>query len=106
MEASIALEGLSSLSGITAGRSAAITPLQINMTKAIPVEVQLHGYGNEHHGDRKQYRHKIPKKVRDFCDRWEREVLTPWFADQKARATQTKPGKLKKRSHEPAARTA
>lgn len=80
--------------------------LQINMTKAIPVEIQLHGYGNEHHGDRKQYRHKIPQKVRDFCDRWEREILTPWFADQKAKVTQTKPSKLKKVSHEPATRTA
>lgn len=58
--------------------------LQINMTKRIPQEIQLHGYGNEHHGDRKQYRHKIPQKVRDFCDRWEREVLMPWFAGRKA----------------------
>ena len=62
--------------------------LQINMNKAIPVEVQLHGYGNERHGDRKQYRHKIPQKVRDFCDRWEREVLMPWFAEQKAKTAQ------------------
>lgn len=58
--------------------------LQINMRKAIPQEIQLHGYGNEHHGPHKQYRHKIPQKVRDFCDRWEREVLMPWFAKRKA----------------------
>lgn len=75
--------------------------LQINMTKAIPVEIQLHGYGNDRHGDRKQYRHSIPKKVRDFCDRWKRDVLLPWFADQKAREIQEKPGKLKKVSHAP-----
>ena len=70
--------------------------LQINMTKRIPQEIQLHGYGNEHHGDRKQYRHKIPQKVRDFCDRWEREVLMPWFADRKAQAAGEKPGKLRR----------
>ena len=69
--------------------------LQIDMTKAIPVEIQLHGYGNERHGDRKQHRHKIPQKVRDFCDRWEREVLMPWFADQKAATTVKKSGKLR-----------
>ena len=80
--------------------------LQINMTKAIPQEIQLHGYGNERHGERKQYPHRIPQKVRDFCDRWEREVLTPWFADEKARAAQTKPSKLKEGRHEPAAHTA
>ncbi len=43
-----------------------------------PKEIQLHGYGNERHGDKKQYRHKIPKKVREFCNRWEREVLAPY----------------------------
>ena len=69
--------------------------LQINMNKAIPVEVQLHGYGNEHHGDHKQYRHKIPQKVRDFCDRWEREVLMPWFADRRAGTNMKKSGKRK-----------
>ena len=71
--------------------------LQIDMTKEIPKEIQLHGYGNERHGDRKQYSHKIPQKVRDFCDRWEREVLTPWFADRKAQAVEKKPKKLKAR---------
>lgn len=69
--------------------------LQINMNKVIPVEVQLHGYGNEHHGDHKQYRHKIPQKVRDFCDRWEREVLMPWFADRRAGTNMKKSGKRK-----------
>ncbi len=63
--------------------------LQINMTGKIPKEIQLHGYGNERHGDRKQYTHRIPKKVRDFCDRWEREVLTPWFADHKSKQKKT-----------------
>lgn len=56
--------------------------LNIDLTLPRPKEIQLHGYGNEHHGERKQYYHKIPKKVRDFCDRWEREVLTPWFMEE------------------------
>lgn len=44
-----------------------------------PTRRQLHGYGNEHHGDKKQYTHKIPQKVLDFCARWEKEVLMPWY---------------------------
>lgn len=59
--------------------------LNIDLTMERPREIQLHGYGNEHHGDRKQYCHNIPKKVRDFCDKWEREVLTPWFMEEQRR---------------------
>lgn len=55
--------------------------LDIDMTDR-PHRVQLHGYGNERHGINKQYRHTIPKKVLDFCDRWEREVLMPWYRDK------------------------
>lgn len=55
--------------------------LDINMTDR-PHRVQLHGYGNERHGVNKEHRHRIPKKVLDFCDRWEREVLMPWYRDQ------------------------
>lgn len=51
--------------------------LDINMQTG--KEVQLHGYGNEHHGKNKEHRHSIPQKVRDFCDRWEREILTPYI---------------------------
>lgn len=47
-----------------------------------PKENQLHGYGNERHGRNKQYTHTIPKKVRQFCDRWENEVLLTWYAEQ------------------------
>lgn len=47
-----------------------------------PKERQLHGYGNERHGKNKQYTHRIPQKVRDFCDRWENEVLLTWYAEQ------------------------
>lgn len=54
--------------------------LQINMTGNAPKEIQLHGYGNERHGVNKEYTHTIPRKVREFCDRWERDVLQPWFA--------------------------
>lgn len=56
--------------------------LNIDMTQGKPKEIQLHGYGNEHHGQKKEYRHKIPKKVRDFVDRWEKEVLLPWWLAQ------------------------
>lgn len=55
--------------------------LAINMTEK-PRETQLHGYGNERHGDKKQYTHTIPQKVRDFCDRWENEILLPWYVEQ------------------------
>lgn len=55
--------------------------LSINM-KGKPYRCQLHGYGNERHGTHKQYTHTIPKKVRDFCDRWEKEVLLEWYAQQ------------------------
>ena len=59
--------------------------LDINMLDR-PYRNQLHGYGNERHGIHKQYSHKIPKKVLDFCDRWEREVLMPWYWDKQKQA--------------------
>lgn len=46
-------------------------------------EVQLHGYGNERHGTNKQYVHTIPKKVRAFVDRWKKEVMLPWYMEQR-----------------------
>lgn len=64
--------------------------LAINMTE-MPTESQLHGYGNERHGDKKQYTHKIPHKVRDFCDRWEKEVLLTWYAEQQKMKKEEKP---------------
>ena len=63
--------------------------LNIDLTGKLPREIQLHGYGNERHGPRKEHKHQIPRKVRDFCDRWQREVLLPWFAVR--RDKQTKP---------------
>jgi len=59
--------------------------LAVNM-RGIPKRVQLHGYGNERHGRNKEYRHKIPQKVLDFCDRWEREVLMPWYRNKQKQA--------------------
>ena len=56
--------------------------LNIDMTGNCPREIQLHGYGNERHGEHKEHKHTIPKKVRAFCDRWEREVLTPWWRER------------------------
>lgn len=56
----------------------------------IPRRIQLHGYGNERHGANKQYRHHIPRKVLDFVDRWEREILRPWWVRQKKRTNKEK----------------
>lgn len=53
--------------------------LSIDMTGKDPRRVQLHGYGNERHGDRKQYKHRIPQKVLDFCSQWESDILAPWW---------------------------
>lgn len=55
--------------------------LSMNM-KNEPKRVQLHGYGNERHGAHKQYVHKIPQKVLDFCARWESEIVKPWHKEQ------------------------
>lgn len=56
--------------------------LDIDMTD-LPEEKQLHGYGNERHGLNKEYHHKIPQRVRDFCNRWKQEILMPWYVKQK-----------------------
>lgn len=53
--------------------------LNISFRGDTPREIQLHGYGNERHGDYKQYAHSIPKEVRSFVDRWKNEVLAPWW---------------------------
>lgn len=53
----------------------------LNISMGIePSEIQLHGYGNETHRDKKGslHHHSIPAKVRAFCDRWEQEILTPF----------------------------
>ena len=56
-------------------------------------EVQLHGYGNEFaHGKHLS----IPKRVRDFVDRWEREVLTPVF--RKVRAAEKRGENARKKA--------
>lgn len=64
--------------------------LNENLKGDKPRRIQLHGYGNEHHGEHKQHSHKIPQKVLDFCDRWEKEILVPWFAKQKAATAKKK----------------
>lgn len=63
--------------------------LDINMQKQ-GEEVQLHGYGNERHGPNKEYTHKIPAKVRAFCDRWKNEVLRPYIQAQAKREQEAK----------------
>jgi len=76
--------------------------LNIKMTGTMPERIQLHGYGNEHHGDCKQYKHSIPREVLEFCDRWEREVLIPWWNEKRrVEAVKAEPGgKRKKRKKE------
>lgn len=49
--------------------------LDINMTGAVPKEVQLHGYRND-------FCCKIPDKVRKFVERWKTEILLPTVAKQ------------------------
>lgn len=61
--------------------------LDIRMDTDVPREVQLHGYRNEW-CDRGRLH--IPRRVRDFCERWEREVLLPWAAAQRDKQTNTK----------------
>ena len=70
--------------------------LDIRMDTDVPREVQLHGYRNEW-CDRGRLH--IPRRVRDFCERWEREVLLPWAAEQrdKQRDKQTNTKKRKRR---------
>lgn len=64
--------------------------LDINFLGAVPHEVQLHGYGNEHHGANKEHTHSIPCKVREFCDKWEKEILIPWSREQMKNKTEAK----------------
>lgn len=52
-------------------------------------EIQLHGYGNEFANGK---RLKIPRRVREFVDLWEREVLAKWQLppEQKAKKKKNK----------------
>ena len=56
--------------------------LDIKMTGGAPKEVQLHGYKNEWVGGTRKKQRSIPVKVRNFVDRWKREVLMPWWLAQ------------------------
>lgn len=61
--------------------------LNIDTTGAAWSEIQLHGYGNEWaHG----HTLRIPGVVREFVDRWEREVLGPVFTKVKAEEKRSK----------------
>lgn len=48
--------------------------LNINTNGLVYEEIQLHGYKNERKGGKKLY---IPAEVRQFVDRWEKEILAP-----------------------------
>lgn len=68
--------------------------LDINMTGSVPCEVQLHGYRNELYPSKHFKQSRIPQRVRDFCDRWEKEILIPTVA--KMRKEQSTPVKRRK----------
>lgn len=68
--------------------------LDINMTDSVSREVQLHGYRNELYPSKHFRQSRIPQRVRDFCDRWEKDVLIPTVA--KMRKEQSKPVKQRK----------
>lgn len=63
--------------------------LDINMTNSVPCEVQLHGYRNELYPSKHFRRSAIPQKVRDFCDRWESEILIPTIAKMKKKQSKS-----------------
>jgi len=63
--------------------------LNIGTATGVPKEIQLHGYGNEHHGPNNQYTHTIPKEVRAFVDRWEKEILMPFWLEWMNKEEQT-----------------
>lgn len=50
-------------------------------------EIQLHGYGNEFANGKKL---KIPRRVREFVDLWEREVLAKWQLPPEKKAKKKK----------------
>ncbi len=64
--------------------------LNISFESDKPHEIQFHGYGNERHGENKEYKHSIPKDVRAFVDRWKSEVLKPWHIAQTKKEKQCK----------------
>ena len=61
--------------------------LNEDLTGDRPRRIQLHGYGNEYANGK---RLTIPKKVLDFCDRWERDVLLPLFRDVQRQEAEAK----------------
>lgn len=63
--------------------------LNIDFSGKKPKEIQLHGYGNERHGANKQYSHTIPRKVREFVDKWKEEILLPWAIAEEKRKRKT-----------------
>ena len=69
--------------------------LNEDLTGDRPRRIQLHGYGNEYANGKHL---TIPKRVLDFCDRWERKVLVPVFREVKRQEREMpKPSKRRRR---------
>lgn len=59
----------------------------LNIDVTSKKEIQLHGYGNEFAHGKKL---KIPRRVREFVDLWEREVLAKWQLPPERKAKKKK----------------
>lgn len=59
----------------------------LNIDMSTGREIQLHGYGNERRGSKSW---NVPQAVRSFVDRWEAEVLAPWYRKNNRKLTKEK----------------
>lgn len=62
--------------------------LDIDLTGR-PKRNQLHGYRNELRGEHNGKMLKIPQSVLDFCVKWEKDILLPWYLEQQKKERKT-----------------
>jgi len=68
--------------------------LNEDVSGTAPRRVQLHGYGNEYVRETGKTL-RIPRRVRDFVERWEDEILDPVFREVRARDLDAKRDRLR-----------